>query len=163
MSYASCDLLSLIWLQFCTTAFLVEVAQYMKFGELTGEMLPTMDMDTGMTVPQSPVLQMQLPDKMSFNGEDHFSKDEEDALVISMSTQFADWIAAFLRRVILLFENLPEEGANGAAGGQTEGVFHLRLLSATAEDHIQLTLSMRCVEPSVRSACICRTASTTWY
>ena len=80
-----------------------------------------MDMDTGMTVPQSPVMQVQLPDKISFTEEDHYSKQEEDALVIGMSTQFADWVASFLRRVILLFENLPEEGANGTAGGQTEG------------------------------------------
>lgn len=79
-----------------------------------------MDMDTGMTVPQSPI---QLPEKISFGEEDRYSKEEEDALVVSMSTQFADWIAAFLRRVIVLFENLPEEGANGNAGGPTEGSY----------------------------------------
>ena len=80
------------------------------------------DMDTGMTAPQLVEGDINLPDRISFAEEEHYSKEDEDALVISMSTQFADWIAAFLRRVILLFENLPEEGANGNAGGQTEGV-----------------------------------------
>ena len=54
--------------------------------------------------------------------DEEYSKDEQDAFVITMSEQFADWVAAFLRRVIVLFENLPEEGADGNAGGQTEGV-----------------------------------------
>lgn len=93
-----------------------------------------MDMDSVMTVPQSSVMQVQLPDKISFAEEDHYSKDEEDALIISMSSQFADWIAAFLRRVILLFENLPEEGANGNAGGPTEGQYlQLRLMYTCAD------------------------------
>ena len=112
----------LILLQFCTTAFLVEVAQYIKFGELEGKDVSVpLDMDTGLTITQHELINLQLPDKISFSEEDHYSKDEEDSLVISMSQQFADWVAAFLRRVILLFENLPEEGANGNAGGQTEG------------------------------------------
>lgn len=80
-----------------------------------------LDMDTGMTVPQSPDVTIHLPERISFGEEEHYTKEDEDALVVSMSTEFADWIAAFLRRVILLFENLPEEGANGNAGGQTEG------------------------------------------
>jgi proteasome activator subunit 4 len=79
-------------------------------------------MDTGLTVPRSETVDVHLPDSISFSEEDHYSKEEEDSLVMSMSTQFADWVAAFLRRVILLFENLPEEGTNGNAGGQTEGI-----------------------------------------
>lgn len=78
------------------------------------------DMDTGMSAPQSPGVTVNLPDRISFGEEEHYTKDDEDALVVSMSTQFADWIASFLRRVIILFENLPDEGANGNAGGQTE-------------------------------------------
>jgi proteasome activator subunit 4 len=44
------------------------------------------------------------------------SKDEEDALLRESTAGFPDWIASFIRRVILLFDNLPEE-----AGGATEG------------------------------------------
>ena len=53
--------------------------------------------------------------------EVELSKEEEDAILRDTAGTFADWVAAFLRRVILLFENLPEEGPNGAAGGATEG------------------------------------------
>ena len=42
--------------------------------------------------------------------------DEEDALLRESTEGFTDWIASFIRRVILLFDNLPEE-----AGGATEG------------------------------------------
>jgi proteasome activator subunit 4 len=44
------------------------------------------------------------------------SVDEEDALLRESTAGFPDWIASFIRRVILLFDNLPEE-----AGGATEG------------------------------------------
>jgi proteasome activator subunit 4 len=44
------------------------------------------------------------------------SMDEEDALLRESTAGFPDWIASFIRRVILLFDNLPEE-----AGGATEG------------------------------------------
>lgn len=73
-------------------------------------------------MPQSPVLEFRLPGQMAVEDEEQYSKEEQDTFVITMSEQFADWIAAFLRRVILLFENLPEEGADGNAGGQTEGL-----------------------------------------
>ncbi|PSR73164.1 hypothetical protein PHLCEN_2v10976 [Hermanssonia centrifuga] len=108
---------------FCTTAFIVEVSQYVKFGELTNpEDSTNVDIDTGLTGPPLPTVEFRLPSKMSFGDDADYSKDEQDTLLITMSEQIADWVAAFLRRVILLFENLPEEGANGAAGGQTEGI-----------------------------------------
>jgi proteasome activator subunit 4 len=44
------------------------------------------------------------------------SVDEEDNLLRESTADFPDWIASFIRRVILLFDNLPEE-----AGGATEG------------------------------------------
>jgi proteasome activator subunit 4 len=109
-------------LQFCTTAFLVEVAQYIKFGELTAGKIGVYDTDTGMSVPESPSMSIKLPHNLETEEGEQFSKEEEDAIVITMSEQFADWVAAFLRRVITLFENLPEEGGTtGTAGGQTEG------------------------------------------
>ena len=103
-------------------------------------------------MPQSDSTNIKLPDRISFGEDDHYSKEEEDALVINMSTQFADWIAAFLRRVILLFENLPEEGANGNAGGQTEGTYETLILQPIA--HAEHSQSCRCrlwrIQPDLR-------------
>ena len=54
------------------------------------------------------------------------SMDDEDALLRESTAGFPDWIASFIRRVILLFDNLPEE-----AGGATEGrLKHSHHLSA---------------------------------
>ncbi|KAI0768547.1 hypothetical protein BD413DRAFT_614418 [Trametes elegans] len=108
---------------FCTTSFISEVAQYIKFGELA-----TSDTAMGDGVDQAsrtpgdlPALEIeQFPDGIESGSEAQLSKGEEDAILRDTSGTFADWVAAFLRRVILLFENLPEEGPNGAAGGATE-------------------------------------------
>lgn len=50
------------------------------------------------------------------DGVPHLSKHEEDELLREATGGFPEWIASFIRRVILLFDNLPEE-----AGGATEG------------------------------------------
>ncbi|KAI0702460.1 hypothetical protein BC835DRAFT_1411015 [Cytidiella melzeri] len=106
---------------FCTTAFLVEIAQYIKFGELTAGGGIVYNTDTGLLSTEVPAMSLKLPHNLENDDEEQFSKEEEDAIVITMSEQFADWVASFLRRVITLFENLPEEGGTtGAAGGQTE-------------------------------------------
>lgn len=59
---------------------------------------------------------------------DHMDEDEalsnaeEDALLRETTSRFTDWVAAFIRRVILLLENLPEEGTDGTPrGGESEG------------------------------------------
>lgn len=64
----------------------------------------------------------QLPDGVEDPTEAKLTKDEEDTILKNISGSFADWVASFLRRVILLFENLPEEGASDAAGETTEGM-----------------------------------------
>ena len=47
---------------------------------------------------------------------------EEDALLRETTAGFADWISAFIGRVILLLDNLPEEGTDGSVrGGESEG------------------------------------------
>lgn len=63
----------------------------------------------------------RFPNGIEAGSEKNLTVEEEDALLRDSASTFADWVAAFLRRVILLFENLPEEGPNGAAGGATEG------------------------------------------
>jgi proteasome activator subunit 4 len=39
------------------------------------------------------------------------TKEEEDDALRHTSAGFADWVTTFIRRVILLMENLPEEKA----------------------------------------------------
>lgn len=101
-----------------------EVAQYIKFGELTA---PEAPIGNGIdsAPPRSadaPVLEIEpFPEGVESGTGVELTRDEEDAILRDTSGTFADWVAAFLRRVILLFENLPEEGPNGAAGGATEG------------------------------------------
>ncbi|KAI0336090.1 hypothetical protein GY45DRAFT_1316150 [Cubamyces sp. BRFM 1775] len=108
---------------FCTTSFISEIAQYIKFGELAH---PGVTMGDGVDLlpPASkelPVLEIeQFPEGVELGSEQQLSNEEEDALLRDTAGTFADWVAAFLRRVILLFENLPEEGPNGSAGGATE-------------------------------------------
>ena len=116
-------------LQLCTTTFLIEVSQYIKFGDLTPRST-NMSADVDSCTPAN----VDVPNGFSltslsevridveFSDDLSLSKDEEDVLLRESTADFPDWIANFIRRVILLFDNLPEE-----AGGATEGkwrVFH---------------------------------------
>lgn len=66
--------------------------------------------------------QITLGDSIENSMEPELSNDMEDAFLRDSTGGFASWIANFIRRVIQLLENLPEEGANGTAGGTTEGI-----------------------------------------
>ncbi|KAH9921997.1 uncharacterized protein BXZ73DRAFT_91690 [Epithele typhae] len=101
---------------FCTTAFISEIAQYIKFGQLT--LSPDTIISNG--VDHSPDTLNGLSIEVEPFPDDELSNAEEDAILRDTSATFADWVAAFLQRVIVLFENLPEEGPNGTAGGATE-------------------------------------------
>ncbi|KAM5538277.1 hypothetical protein V8D89_008164 [Ganoderma adspersum] len=109
---------------FCTTSFVSEVAQYIKFGELAAQTEPPLgDGTLPIRTPASdaPMIEFErFPNGIEAGSEKNLTVEEEDALLRDSATTFADWVDAFLRRVILLFENLPEEGPNGAAGGATE-------------------------------------------
>jgi len=110
-------------IQLCTTTFLIEISQYIKFGDLTSRSI-TLSADVDSSAPAD----VDIPNGFSsiFLGDAHteaelndgplLSMDEEDALLRESTAGFPDWIASFIRRVILLFDNLPEE-----AGGATEG------------------------------------------
>ncbi len=109
-----------------TTHFLVEISQYIKFGDLTSvEVISAAD-DVQMVYPETPldstkppVLFIDMPDNT--DGDAHLTMQEEDALLKESTASFADWITSFIRRVILLLENLPEEGLDGVPrSGATE-------------------------------------------
>ena len=120
--------------QLCTTAFFVEVAQYIKFGDLNSveeEQPTTTDTEGPHTLFQSetngvveiPQLYIDIPDGYDSGQEPKLTKKEEDVLLKESTADFADWITSFIRRVILLLENLPDEGTEGSnVGGETEGM-----------------------------------------
>lgn len=97
------------------------MAQHIKFGELTANAGALLDLapQRSADVPQVGV--EPFPEGVEPRTGVELSREEEDAILRDTAGTSADWVAAFLRRVILLFENLPEEGPNGQAGGTTEG------------------------------------------
>jgi proteasome activator subunit 4 len=66
--------------------------------------------------------QITLDDGLEDTMELKLSNEAEDALLRDSTGSFASWVASFIRRVIQLLENLPEEGPNGSVGGTTEGI-----------------------------------------
>lgn len=55
------------------------------------------------------------------------SAEEEDALVRASTAGFEDWVVSFFRRVLALFENLPEEGKGGRQAKTEEQVINTLL------------------------------------
>ncbi|KAG5652289.1 hypothetical protein H0H81_005549 [Sphagnurus paluster] len=110
----------------CTTAFLVEISQFIKFGDLTmnEDSRPGLP-DAEPILPQNstatlPSFSLDEIDGRYNELEPRLTDEEEDALLKDSTGSFPDWIANFIRRVIQLLENLPDEGPDGSAGGATE-------------------------------------------
>lgn len=99
----------------CTAAFLSDVSQYVMFHDVTAS--ENGDDDTN--VPDISRITIQAEDNGS-DDVDNSSPAEVDAVLRDTTGSFASWIASFIRRVIQLLENLPEEDANGIAGGTSE-------------------------------------------
>lgn len=111
----------------CTTAFLIEIAQCIKFGDLT-EVEPTSVSEdvaqaswSPKVVVQSalPTVRVDTPPDPEDRDQPRLSDENEDSQVRDSTSGFANWVTSFIRRVILLLENLPEEdpAANPGAGG----------------------------------------------
>lgn len=112
-------------MQLCTTAFLVEIAQHIKFGDLTNVDSNGISIDEtgdGRVAPAFQAAETKTPQLNGDGGfESKYSDEKEDNLVKDSSQGFADWVTSFFRRVILLMENLPDEGSMGSrAGGELE-------------------------------------------
>jgi proteasome activator subunit 4 len=81
--------------------------------------------------------------------------DEEDALLRDTTASFADWVTSFIRRVIILLENLPEEGANGAAtGGASEGTKTTSMRSCTLLTSISIAQIIDAVTGACSQICV---------
>ncbi|THV06075.1 hypothetical protein K435DRAFT_712109 [Dendrothele bispora CBS 962.96] len=103
-----------------TTMFIVAVLQNIKVGDLSihqsGQPL-TEDFGDNMDVDQDTT---QLPAGTEA-GMPALSRNDERALVRDSTAAFADWVTSLFRRVLALYENLPEEGGKrNTTGGKTE-------------------------------------------
>ncbi|KAG6832246.1 hypothetical protein H0H92_004211 [Tricholoma furcatifolium] len=111
----------------CTTAFLVEISQFIKFGDLTMDEGPRpLLLDAEPTLPANnvnpalPSFSLDDADARYFDMKPRLTEEVEDALLKDSTGNFPDWVASFIRRVIQLLENLPDESPGGSAGGATE-------------------------------------------
>jgi proteasome activator subunit 4 len=81
-------------------------------------------LDSGPMLPCNDVISVpSFADRLG-DIERRLSSEEEDVLLKDTTASFADWVTSFIRRVIQLLENLPEEGEDGTAGGPSEGFPH---------------------------------------
>ncbi|KAG2062138.1 hypothetical protein BDR06DRAFT_978583 [Suillus hirtellus] len=107
----------------CATLFIVSTMQHVKVGDLSmhhsgfalsgdapGEEL--MEVDTEDT---------HIPEGVEMSPFVSLSKREERTLVRESTAGFADWVTSLFRRVLALYENLPEEGGKKkTTGGKSE-------------------------------------------
>ncbi|KAI0067754.1 hypothetical protein BV25DRAFT_1834775 [Artomyces pyxidatus] len=118
----------------CATMFIASVMQNIKIGDLssTASGLSLSD-DT----PSEEVMDVDdetpLPHGTEIGYAPALSRDEERMLVRESTASFADWVTSFFRRVLALYENLPEEGGkkNTTGGKQEEQV--LKSLKGTLD------------------------------
>ncbi|KAF8922284.1 armadillo-type protein [Mucidula mucida] len=108
----------------CTTMFIVSAIQHVKIGDVSMHQsgVPLTD-----DIPDEGRMQVdddtRLPDGTE-TPTPMLSRADERALARDSTAAFADWVAALFRRVIALYENLPEEGGrrNTTGGKQEESV-----------------------------------------
>ncbi|KAH7927359.1 hypothetical protein BV22DRAFT_1031842 [Leucogyrophana mollusca] len=110
----------------CATMFIVSAIQHVKIGDLSmhhsgfalsgdapGEGLMEVDDE-----------ETHLPEGVEMGPFVPLSREEERTLVRESTASFADWVTSLFRRVLALYENLPEEGGkkNTTGGKQEESV-----------------------------------------
>lgn len=146
--------------QLCTTAFLSEVSQYIKLGDLTAESYAkTNDLVDSpardeMAIGGNAFIIESCPAGIEPGMEGTLSREEEDTLLKVSTGDLPDWTANFIRRVILLLENLPDEDSSGNADGATEGKAHYTYARHLAQQP-SFSPSYRCglwrLQPDLRS------------
>lgn len=103
--------------------FIIGIAQSIKIGDLSihqtgvalsGDIPPeeVMDVDDDSE---------RLPQGTEIGVTPRLSRQEERSLARDSTATFADWVTSLFRRVLALYENLPEEGGKkGTTGGKME-------------------------------------------
>lgn len=103
--------------------FIVSVVQHIKIGDLSGQHSGSVNplVGDGPADGMMDVDTVELPEGTEPGDTPSFSREEERSLVRDSTANFADWVTSLLRRVLSLFENLPEEGGRGnTTGGKSE-------------------------------------------
>ncbi|KAA1468528.1 hypothetical protein DENSPDRAFT_833844 [Dentipellis sp. KUC8613] len=106
----------------CTTMFIVSVIECIKIGDLS---LTQSGLSISSDAPADDQMSVdnetRLPDGIDVGESSVLSREEERLLVRESTASFADWVTSLLRRVLALYENLPEEGGkNRTTGGKQE-------------------------------------------
>ncbi|CAG8533082.1 15387_t:CDS:10, partial [Acaulospora colombiana] len=130
----------------CTSSLVKDIAQFIKFGDLTeftsshpnGFVSPAFLSAPGTpgtprrtSGTSTPTMKIILPtiniahgftgDETPNDSEPRLPDSEEDALVKESTASFSNFVTSWFHRVITLMENLPEEGQPGTrAGGEDE-------------------------------------------
>ncbi|CAK5268900.1 unnamed protein product [Mycena citricolor] len=106
----------------CATTFIVAAVQHIRVGDLSTHAsgLPLVD-EEAMDVDSDTT---PFPAGSEMGEVPQLSRTDERALVRDSTAGFADWVVSLFRRVLALFENLPEEGGrrNTTGGKQEETV-----------------------------------------
>ncbi|KAL7285729.1 hypothetical protein ACG7TL_000834 [Trametes sanguinea] len=108
----------------CATMFITSVVQHMKIADVS---MHQVGVDLSSDAPAEDVMDVdpshahQLPPGVDAPGMPTLSREEERALTRESTAAWADWVTSLFRRVLALFENLPEEGGKkGTTGGKME-------------------------------------------
>ncbi|KAF7310620.1 hypothetical protein HMN09_00604800 [Mycena chlorophos] len=102
----------------CATTFIVAAIQHIRIGDLSTKPIGTAFDDEMMDVSETDT----TPFPAGTEGpEVVLSKEEERELVRDSTAGFADWVTSLFRRVLAVYENLPEEGGRrNTTGGKSE-------------------------------------------
>ncbi|KZT23745.1 hypothetical protein NEOLEDRAFT_1135845 [Neolentinus lepideus HHB14362 ss-1] len=105
----------------CAAMFIVATVQHIKIGDLS---IHQSGLPLTSDTPPEELMDVdgdsRLPDTLEAGGP-ALDRDEERALVRESTAGFADWVTSLFRRVLALYENLPEEGGKkGMTGGKQE-------------------------------------------
>ena len=102
----------LILSQVATTALLKEIVQRIAFGDLLN--VPETPMEDGLQSIRLPMVSIEsMPEDVDAASDTPLPEEAEDSILKHSNDHVTDWVAAFVRRVILLLENLPEDGSEG--------------------------------------------------
>lgn len=103
--------------------FIIGVAQSIKIGDLS---LHHAGVALSGDAPPEEVMDInedseRLPEGTEMGMTPRLSRQEERSLARDSTAAFADWVTSLFRRVLALYENLPEEGGKkGTTGGKLE-------------------------------------------
>ncbi|KAG6381418.1 armadillo-type protein [Boletus reticuloceps] len=107
----------------CATSFIISAIQHVKIGDISMHQSGfALSGDT----PSEDLMELdndetQLPEGVEASPFVALNREEERTLVRESTSGFADWVVSLFRRILALYENLPEEGGRKkTTGGKTE-------------------------------------------